>query len=104
MRLLVAELPAHELAQSRYGRETAAAGLKYKRSLDIINRSYQKQADNIVGRMTIKSLDDLMWSLEGGDGPPRQPAFSALLHPQLPPPPPNVQQPRLQTKDSVAVA
>ncbi len=66
--------------------------LKYKRSLGIVNRGYQTQADNIVGRMTIKSLDNLMWFLDGGDGPPRQPAFSRLLHAQLPPPPsPSVQ-------------
>jgi peptidoglycan hydrolase-like protein with peptidoglycan-binding domain len=40
-----------------YGPATAAAVLAYKRKRDIINRSYQTQADNIVGKMTIAALD-----------------------------------------------
>jgi hypothetical protein len=49
-----------ELAADRYGETTAAAVLAYKRKRNIINRSYQSTADNIVGRMTIASLDSEM--------------------------------------------
>jgi peptidoglycan hydrolase-like protein with peptidoglycan-binding domain len=40
-----------------YGLTTAAAVLAYKQKRNIINRSYQTSADNIVGRMTISALD-----------------------------------------------
>jgi peptidoglycan hydrolase-like protein with peptidoglycan-binding domain len=40
-----------------YGSKTAAAVLAYKQSRNIINRRYQTQADNIVGKMTIAALD-----------------------------------------------
>jgi peptidoglycan hydrolase-like protein with peptidoglycan-binding domain len=40
-----------------YGPTTAAAVLAFKRARRIINYSYQKQADNIVGKMTIRRLD-----------------------------------------------
>jgi hypothetical protein len=40
-----------------YGHETAAAVLAYKQKRNIINRSYQTRADNIVGKMTIAALD-----------------------------------------------
>jgi peptidoglycan hydrolase-like protein with peptidoglycan-binding domain len=40
-----------------YGPATAAAVLAYKRKRNIVNRSYQSQADNIVGKMTIVALD-----------------------------------------------
>ena len=43
-----------------YGAETAAAVLAYKRKRNIINRSYQTQADDIVGKMTMVSLDTEM--------------------------------------------
>jgi hypothetical protein len=45
-----------------YGPGTAAAVLAYKRKRNIINRSYQTQADNIVGIMTIAALDDELQS------------------------------------------
>ena len=47
----------NEMELGRYGPSTAAAVLKYKRKRNIVNRSYQSQADNIVGKMTIASLD-----------------------------------------------
>lgn len=47
-----------ELASETYGPSTAAAVLDFKQRRQIINRSYQQQADNIVGKMTIKALDD----------------------------------------------
>jgi hypothetical protein len=40
-----------------YGPRTTAAVLAYKREFKIINRNYQSTADNIVGKMTIASLD-----------------------------------------------
>jgi len=49
-----------ELAADRYGETTAAAVLAYKLKRNIINRSYQSTVDNIVGRMTIASLDSEM--------------------------------------------
>ena len=44
-------------ADSIYGNATAAAVLAYKRKRNIINKAYQSQADNIVGKMTIAALD-----------------------------------------------
>ena len=48
-----------------YGPATAAAVLRYKQKRNIINRSYQTQADNIVGKMTMTSLDTEMLAKEG---------------------------------------
>jgi hypothetical protein len=46
-----------ELRQQLYGQSTAAAVLAYKRKRKIINPAYQTQADDIVGKMTMASLD-----------------------------------------------
>ena len=43
-----------------YGPATAAAVLAYKKKRNIVNRSYQTQADNIVGKMTVVALDKEM--------------------------------------------
>ncbi len=51
-------------ADGQYGPATAAAVLAYKRKRNIINTSYQTQADNIVGKMTMASLDDELLALE----------------------------------------
>lgn len=40
-----------------FGRRTADAVLAFKQARNIVNRSYQSTADNIVGRMTIAVLD-----------------------------------------------
>jgi hypothetical protein len=48
----------------RYGPSTAAAVLAYKQARDIVNRSYQTKADNIVGKMTIDALDREIRDLE----------------------------------------
>jgi hypothetical protein len=53
-----------ELATQTYGPSTADAVLAYKTSRQIINRSYQQTADNIVGKMTIERLDREMTTLE----------------------------------------
>jgi hypothetical protein len=54
------EIADDELDSETYGPSTADAVLAYKTAREIINRSYQNTPDNIVGRMTIKSLDDEM--------------------------------------------
>lgn len=48
----------------RYGPSTAAAVLSYKAKRDIVNRTYQTQADNIVGIMTMAALDREMLESE----------------------------------------
>lgn len=81
LRYLSPESARAEMAA--YGSETAAAVLAYKRQFSIVNRRYQTQADNIVGRMTIASLDHAIWVLDGADGPPRM-AASGGPHPSSP--------------------
>lgn len=51
-------------ADAQYGPATAAAVLAYKKKRNIINPSYQTQADDIVGKMTMASLDSEMLLLE----------------------------------------
>ena len=53
-----------ELREGRYGPSTAAAVLAFKRKRQIINYSYQTQADDIVGKMTIAAMDREMLALE----------------------------------------
>jgi len=55
-----------ELSAERYGPSTASAVLSYKTKHSIINRAYQTQTDNIVGIMTMASLDDGMVRIEQG--------------------------------------
>ena len=55
-----ASIAESELADDHYGETTAAAVLAYKRKRNIINRNYQSTADNIVGKMTMASLDSEM--------------------------------------------
>jgi hypothetical protein len=54
------QIGAGELQVKLYGPETARAVLRYKTQRRIINFSYQRTADNIVGKMTIRALDDEM--------------------------------------------
>src|SRR5262245_30129694 len=61
-----AQIAPEEVAAKSYGRSTADAVLAYKRRRQIINRSYQTQADNIVGKMTIAALDREMLLRENG--------------------------------------
>jgi hypothetical protein len=51
-------------ADGNYGPRTANAVLAYKTKRSIINRAYQSQADNIVGRMTMAALDREMLEKE----------------------------------------
>jgi peptidoglycan hydrolase-like protein with peptidoglycan-binding domain len=46
-----------ESTTGTYGPSTAAAVLAFKQKRNIVNPSYQTQADNIVGKMTIAALD-----------------------------------------------
>ncbi|WP_413990107.1 peptidoglycan-binding domain-containing protein [Labrys okinawensis] len=49
-----------EIRSQTYGSSTAAAVLSFKSKRGIINYSYQRTADNIVGKMTIAALDKEM--------------------------------------------
>jgi hypothetical protein len=53
-----------EIVMKKYGLSTANAVLAYKRQRKIINSSYQTQADNIVGKMTIAALDQELVNLD----------------------------------------
>jgi hypothetical protein len=53
-----------ELDTATYGTSTAAAVLSFKKKRKIINRAYQQTEDNIVGKMTIKALDDELVTAE----------------------------------------
>jgi hypothetical protein len=53
-----------EIDDSIYGPSTATGVLAYKRKRRIINFGYEKQADNIVGKMTIARMDADMFRLE----------------------------------------
>jgi hypothetical protein len=59
-----AKIADGELAAKTYGPSTADAVLAYKTRRGIINFSYQTQADNIVGKMTIARLDTEMAARE----------------------------------------
>jgi peptidoglycan hydrolase-like protein with peptidoglycan-binding domain len=48
-----------------YGAGTAAAVLEYKQQRNIVNTTYQTEADNIVGIMTMAALDADMLAQEG---------------------------------------
>jgi len=65
---------------SVYGPATAAAVLVYKRQRKIINFSYQTQADNIVGKMTMAALDREMVEKE------RTPSGPVRIRPLTPGP------------------
>ncbi len=51
---------SRELSSQQYGPSTAAAVLAFKRRRGIINKTYQTQADDIVGKMTIAAMDSEM--------------------------------------------
>ncbi|RYG11229.1 MAG: hypothetical protein EON92_11015 [Burkholderiales bacterium] len=52
-----ADIAEGEMAASSYGPSTADAVLGYKTRRKIVNLSYQKKPDNIVGIMTVRALD-----------------------------------------------
>ena len=59
-----ADMTSAELRQAHYGPATARAVLAYKTRRQIINRTYQSKPDDIVGIMTMASLDSEMRRLE----------------------------------------
>jgi hypothetical protein len=59
-----AQIDKSELKSKTYGTTTAAAILAFKKARNIINFSYETQADNIVGKMTIAALDKEMLRFE----------------------------------------
>src|SRR3954470_16686544 len=61
-----ARIAPEELAAGRYGQSTAAAVLAYKTRRRIINRAYQATPDDIVGKMTIASLDNELVAKQQG--------------------------------------
>lgn len=83
VRLDVLDADAARIEARTYGPRTAAAVLTYKREFNIVNRAYQNSADNIVGRMTISSLDHGIAALDDRLGGPRLAARPGP-HPQSP--------------------
>lgn len=59
-----AKINTIDLQRAHYGPSTAQAVLNYKKRRNIVNRAYQSHADNIVGKMTMASLDQEMVLLE----------------------------------------
>ncbi|WP_454817669.1 hypothetical protein [Labrys neptuniae] len=59
-----ARIDEGEISERLYGDTTAAAVLSYKRAREIVNYTYQRTADNIVGKMTIVRLDKDMLDLQ----------------------------------------
>ena len=71
-----------EVQSQTYGTSTANGVLAYKRKRGIINPSYQTKADNVVGKMTIASLDAEMALAERRPRPfTGQNCFPARLYP-----------------------
>jgi len=58
-----ARIDVDEIIRQRYGRSTTAAVLAYKTKRKIINFSYQKVPDSIVGKMTIAKMDEELLAL-----------------------------------------
>jgi hypothetical protein len=52
-----AVIAAAELKRGHYDFSTSGAVLAFKAKRGIVNRAYQKSADDIVGKMTIAALD-----------------------------------------------
>lgn len=61
------QISAHELQSRLYGPDTARLVLAYKTRRQIINKTYQNTADNIVGKMTIRKLDEEMVAFEAAE-------------------------------------
>jgi hypothetical protein len=89
-----------ELQTQRYGRSTASAVLAYKKKRQIINRSYQNAPDDIVGKMTIASLDQEMRQREIR---PKVPGDCIMSPPGLVTGPPSLIAPVRRTQTFVGV-
>lgn len=60
-----AAISGREIELALYGSSTASTVLAFKTKRRIVNRTYQTQADDIVGKMTIIALDLEMLAKEG---------------------------------------
>lgn len=69
-------ISANELAQQKYGPTTTAAVVKFKKERNILN--YLGQIDNIVGKKTIRALDDLLVGTQ--PAPPSGPPAVFVVH------------------------
>lgn len=67
-----ASISSEDMQHTVYGTSTANSVLAYKQKRDIINRSYQTKADNIVGKMTMERLDEEMLAWEAQPRDPVQ--------------------------------
>lgn len=74
------QVSPEELKAKVYGKTTAAAVLSYKTKRSIIARNRQSKADDIVGKMTIASMDRELVFIELGVGVERVDP-SALVDP-----------------------
>jgi hypothetical protein len=68
------EVERSERLSRTYGPSTAAGVLAYKTRRNIINRAYQTTADNVVGIMTTKVMDEELSALEVSPPPDQRPA------------------------------
>ena len=84
-------ISADEISAERYGPSTANAVLGYKTARRIINFKYQRAPDNIVGKMTMASLDAEMVKFEKTR--PAPPVPPSPPDPQPVPPPTPVEKP-----------
>jgi hypothetical protein len=96
-----AVIDAADISAMHYGTSTAKAVLAYKTKRGIINKSYQTQADNIVGKMTIAALDREVASHEQPS--PGQPKCRFGPRPFVPPAPPAPAPPVLLLPAQVAM-
>jgi hypothetical protein len=69
--LIIDGLAIHpdELRTRTYGKSTVKAVLAFKSKRRIINFSYERQVDNIVGKMTIAALDKELLRKQAGPPP-----------------------------------
>jgi hypothetical protein len=65
-----ASIALDELRRAYYGSSTADAVTAFKQKRNIINRAYQSQVDNIVGKMTIAALDAALLAKRAAPAPP----------------------------------
>jgi hypothetical protein len=79
-----AKIAETELANLQYGPSTARAVLEYKQKREIINRSYQDQADDIVGKMTIDRMDKELIKQNTGPVPRVMPEMPLPTPPSYP--------------------
>lgn len=59
-----AEIDHGDISGQRYGKSTADWVLAYKKDRWIVNTAYQQDPDNIVGKKTIRQLDDELLEID----------------------------------------